>query len=277
MSRHRIPATLAHEELAISARGVSVTIDDAPLLERVDLDVRAGEVHTLIGPNGAGKSTLLAAIAGDIRMSAGTIEIAGKSLDEWTIRDLARRRAVLLQQTGLFFPFTVKQVVAMGRAPWLGTALDRDDDEAVDWALELTDMARFAERHLPSLSGGESARAALARALAQRTGILLLDEPTAALDISHQEHVLQLAQQRASEGDAVLVVLHDLSLAAAYADRVTLLEGGRVVATGPPDDVLTGPRLSEVYAHPIEVLRHPRTGVALILPLRPTHSKDAQP
>ncbi|CAD6006592.1 heme ABC transporter ATP-binding protein [Agreia sp. COWG] len=268
MTRHDIPAGLARGENAISARGVTVTIESTAILDGVDLDVRAGEVHALIGPNGAGKSTLLAVVAGDIRMSAGTVEIAGTNLHDWKLRDLARRRAVLLQQTGVLFPFTVQQIVAMGREPWLGTDLDRDDDEAVSWALELADVTRFANRQTPSLSGGERARTALARVLAQRTGVLLLDEPTAALDIAHQEHVLQLARRRALGGDAVLVVLHDLSLAAAYADRVTLLENGRVACAGHPDEVLTAERLSAVYDHPIDVLRHPQTGSAIVVPVR---------
>jgi iron complex transport system ATP-binding protein len=279
MSRHDVPAALRPGDPAFSARGVSVTIDETTILSDVDLHVRAGEVHALIGPNGAGKSTLLAVVAGDQRMSAGTVEIAGRNLTDWTVRDLARRRAVLLQQNGVFFPFTVQQVVEMGRAPWLGTALDRDDGEAVAWALDLADVTRFAPRQLPSLSGGERARAGLARALAQRTGVLLLDEPTAALDISHQEDVLTVARQRARDGDAVLVVLHDLSLAAAYADRVTLLHRGRVVADGTPDEVLTASQLSAVYDHPIEVLRHPHTGTAIVVPVRsrPQQIEDTRP
>ena len=185
---------------------------------------------------------------------------------------------MLLQQTGLFFPFTVEQVVAMGRAPWLWNGpRPRRRRGGRGWALELTDVGPLSgPSRCPRSPGGERARAALARVLAQRTGILLLDEPTAALDSRHQETCCG-SRSDAREGDAVLVVLHDLCLAAAYADRVTLLEGGRVVATGPPDEVLTGPRLNEVYGQPVEVLRHPRTGVALILPLRLTHSKDTRP
>lgn len=259
---------------AVVAQGVSVVIDGTPILDGVDFDAHAGEVHALIGPNGAGKSTLLAAIAGDQPTSTGTIEIDGRDLSAWRLRDLARRRAVLLQQSGVFFPFTVRQVVEMGRAPWLGTADDRLDGEVVAWALETTDIVELAGRQVPSLSGGERARAALARVLAQRTGILMLDEPTAALDLGHQEEVLTVARDRADAGDAVVVVLHDLTQAAAYSDRVTLIDEGRVVASGPPRQVLTAARLTATYRYPVEVLDHPITGAMLIGPIRPHKEKS---
>lgn len=253
---------------AIRAAGVCVDIDAQRILDTVDFVAHPGEVHALIGPNGAGKSTLLGVIAGDQAATAGTVKIAGRALAEWPLRALARERAVLLQDHSVFFPFTVRQVVEMGRAPWARTPHEDDDDDAVAAALAATDIEHLAERRLPTLSGGERARAAFARVLAQRTGILLLDEPTAALDLGHQEAVLQLARERARAGDAVVVVLHDLSLAAAWSDRITLLERGRVVASGTPGEVLTAERISAVYRHPVEVIRHPLTDVPIILPVR---------
>jgi iron complex transport system ATP-binding protein len=264
-----LPRALAPGVAAIDARDVTVEIGDRRILHGASLTVHSGEVVALIGPNGAGKSTLLAAITGDQRVTAGSIRIGERDLGDWALGDLARRRAVLLQENRVSFPFTVEQVVEMGRAPWRRTPLEDDDEAAVTGALRLTDIERFRDRHVPSLSGGERARAGLARVLAQRTGILLLDEPTAALDLRHQEDVLRLARECAQQGDAVAVVLHDLNLAAAYADRVVLLADGAVVASGAPADVLTPALIEAVYRQPVEVLTHPVSGATVILPLRP--------
>ena len=263
-----LPQALAPGDQAISVTEVSVSIGSTPILHNISLELKAGEVVALLGPNGAGKSTLLSAIAGDETISSGQISIAGIPLADWSLGDLARRRAVLLQQNAVFFPFTVDQVVEMGRAPWARTERERDDDDAIFEAKSVTDIIRFGDRHVPSLSGGERARAAFARVLAQRTGVLMLDEPTAALDLRHQEDVLRIARERAAQGDAVIVVLHDLSLAAAYADRIVLMHRGRVVAAGTPDEVLTAARISEVYHHPVDVIRNPRDGLLVILPVR---------
>lgn len=266
--RFAVPEPLRPGELAIEASSVGVVIDGKRILHDVTFDARAGEVHALIGPNGAGKSTLLATITGDQTLAEGRITVAGRPLQAWSARELSRRRAVLLQHNDVFFPFTVQQVVEMGRAPWQRTELERDDDEAVAAAIAETDIARLSGRQVPSLSGGERARAALARVLAQRTGILLLDEPTAALDLRHQEDVLRLAREAAAAGDAVIVVLHDLNLAAAYADRISLLQQGRLVTTGSPAEVLTAERITEVYRYPVEVVTHPTSGALVILPIR---------
>jgi iron complex transport system ATP-binding protein len=248
---------------------VSVEIDGRRILSDATITVRSGEIVALIGPNGAGKSTLLSVVTGDARPSGGTVRIAGRPLADWSLADLSRRRAVLLQEHGVSFPFTVEQVVEMGRAPWRRTPREEDDATAIASALRDTDIERFRPRTVTSLSGGERARAGLARVLAQRTGILLLDEPTAALDLRHQEDVLRLARTRARAGDAVAVVLHDLNLASAYADRVALMSDGRIVADGPPAHVLTAERIEAVYGQPVEILAHPVSGRTLIIPLRP--------
>ncbi|TDC45722.1 heme ABC transporter ATP-binding protein [Jiangella ureilytica] len=251
-----------------AADGVSVVLGGARVLDDVSVEVRAGEVLALVGPNGAGKSTLLSALTGDVAVAAGSVTLHGEPLRAWSATESAMRRAVLLQQVRLSFPFTVAEVVEMGRAPWAGTAFEDSDDEAVRSALAEADVTQFAARRFTSLSGGEQARVALARVLAQRTGLLLLDEPTAALDLRHQELVLGVARTRAATGVAVVVVLHDLNLAAAHADRVAVLAGGRVVATGPPAEVLGGALLTDVYEHDVEVIAHPRTGAPVILPRR---------
>lgn len=270
-TRH-VPPALAPGDPAISVIGAGVELGGRRILDDVDLEVRAGELVALIGPNGAGKSTLLGAITGDTA-SHGRIEIGGIPLDDWRTSDLARRRAVLPQQNNVSFPFSVLEVVEMGRVPWRKTPFESEDDDAVAEALERTDTFEFAARPFSSLSGGERARAALARVIGQRVGIVLLDEPTAALDIRHQELVLQLLRERADAGDAVVVVLHELSLAAAYSDRVALLSHGRLAAVGAPEEVLTAERVSEVYGYPVEVAPHAESGALLILPRRPARPR----
>ena len=268
LRRPRPPRPVPPGSAAIEVRGLGVDRGARPVLAGVDLTVRAGEVLALVGPNGAGKSTLLGAIGGDVACT-GEITVDGAPLAAWSHTELAMRRAILLQRQTVSFPFTVAQVVEMGRAPWAGTPLEDDDEAAVAEAMRRTDVERFAHRPYPRLSGGEQARVALARVLAQRTGALLLDEPTAALDLHHQEMVFGVVRERAAGGAAVVVVVHDLGLAAAHADRVAVLAEGRIAACGPPGDVLTAALLSEVYRHDVEVLPHPRTGRPLILPHRP--------
>ena len=249
---------------AIRARGIGVVLDGASVLDDVDVDVDTGHLLALVGPNGAGKSTLLSVLAGDRQPERGAVELDGLPVGSWSAVEMAMRRAVLLQQVTMSFPFTVRQMVEMGRAPWAGQPEEADDERRVVESMAATDVSHLAERTVPSLSGGERARAALARVLAQDTGILLLDEPTAALDVRHQEQ--GLAPDAAAAGRAVVVVMHDLGLAAAHADRVVVLAGGSVAADGAPADVLTAPLLSEVYEHPIDVLRHPQDGRLLIVP-----------
>ena len=264
----RTPRPLTAGDVALRGSGLSLSYGGRPILQDVDLDVRAGEVLALVGPNGAGKSSLLSLLSGDLEPDSGSVEVDGEPVSQWTTVELAMRRGVLLQQVDLSFPFTVLQVVRMGRAPWTGLEQEDEDDVAVLEAMVQTDVVDLADRVYMSLSGGERARAALARVLAQRPGILLLDEPTAALDIRHQEQVLSLARRRAEQGDAVAVVMHDLGLAAAHADRIVMLSRGRVRSQGVPQDVMTAELLSEVYDCRIETLTHPRTGGVLVLPWR---------
>ena len=264
----RPPEPLPAGGTAAEARGLVVRLGGRAVLDGIDLAARAGRLTALVGPNGAGKSTLLAALAGDLAPAAGEVLVGGRDVAAWAPAELALRRSVLPQSATLAFPFPVGDVVRMGRAPWSGTPAQEADDEAVAWALAVTETSEFAARPFAELSGGERARVALARVLAQRAGLLLLDEPTAALDLRHQELVLRLARERAAAGDAVVVVLHDLGLAAAYADEVTVLDGGRVAASGPPAEVFDGPLLGDVYRHPVDVLRHPRTDAILVVPRR---------
>lgn len=268
-ARHiALPARASAGEAVCAAQGVGISRGGRALLNDVSLELRAGEVLALLGPNGAGKSTLLSVLSGDVVPDHGAVQFGDRGIRDWSLVDLSRRRSVLLQDNQLLFPFTVHQVVEMGRAPWRRTDREDDDNEAIGEAIASADIAHLGNRRVPSLSGGERARVAFARVMAGRTGVLMLDEPTAALDIGHQEAVLGLARERARMGDAVLIVLHDLNLAAAYADRIALLRDGELVACDEPSRVLTSEIVSHVYRTPVEVIRHPVTGHGIVMPKR---------
>lgn len=253
---------------ALRATAITYDVRGMRLLDGVDVAVASGSVTAIIGPNGAGKSTLLGVLAGDIRPTSGIVRLGEDAIDSIPVAELARRRSVLLQQSAVAFAYTVREVVTMGRAAWRTTDASADDDSIVESALQQTDVVELAGRDVTTLSGGEQARAALARVIAQRSPIVLLDEPTAALDIAHQERVLELAGELAAAGGAVVIVMHDLDAAATHADHVVILERGRVVAAGPPAAVMTSDILSSVYAHPIDVVQHPTTGHPLVIPSR---------
>ncbi|MEV6951234.1 heme ABC transporter ATP-binding protein [Streptomyces sp. NPDC051183] len=268
--RHKrtVPARPAPGDALAEIADLHVRLGEREVLAGIDLTARAGEVLALVGPNGAGKSTLLAALAADLPATSGVVRIDGRPVGDWSAPELALRRSVLPQSAELSFPFPVGDVVRMGRAPWAGTPYAEADEEAVAAAMAATEVTAFADRPFSALSGGERARVALARVLAQRAPLLLLDEPTAALDLRHQELVLRICRERAAAGDAVVVVLHDLGLAAAYADRAAVLHEGRVAADGLPSEVFDGDLLSLVYRQPVEVFPHPRTGAPLVVPVR---------
>ena len=251
--------------IVLAAEGVGVQVGGRWLLRDIDLGVSPGEVVALVGPNGAGKSTLLRALAGDEPTSAGRVLLDRRPIEDYRPRDLALRRAVLPQQAVIQFAFTAREVVEMGRAPHRG---DGDTDAAiVTRSLEQTEAAHLADRVYPSLSVGEQSRVSLARVLAQETPILLLDEPTAALDLRHQGLVMSLCRRIAGAGGTVVVIMHDLNLAAGFADRVVLICNGRLLADGPPAETLTGSLLSDVFACPITVVDHPARSGPLVLPL----------
>ncbi|KAA9089378.1 heme ABC transporter ATP-binding protein [Microbacterium radiodurans] len=255
--------------VAFAVERVGLRLGAANVLEDVSLDIRYGEVLALVGPNGAGKSTLLSVLTRDRVPTSGAVSLDGRPLDAWTSRELSRARSVLLQANAVAFPFTARQVVEMGRTPWVGTAQSDADDRVIAEAVARADVGHLADRAYPSLSGGEQARVSLARVLAQNTAVVLLDEPTAALDLRHQEDVMTLARELTGAGRAVVVVLHDLSLAAAYADRVAVLAAGRLVAHGEPAAVLTAERVADVYDIAVRVISDPDTGRPVILPRRP--------
>ncbi len=237
------------------------------VLHGVDLAVQQGEIVALTGPNGAGKTTLLRVVSGTLRPCSGAVRWQGQDLLALSPRERARIVAVVPQARALPPAFTVEQAVMLGRTPylsWLGAPSARDR-AAVQQALEETDLAPLASRRLAQLSGGEQQRVLLARALAQETPVLLLDEPTTHLDLHHQANILQLVSRLSRErGLTVLMVIHDLNLAARFADRVALLDHGALLAVDEPQMVLTADRIAAVYDVPVHIL-HTRPGRPVVV------------
>lgn len=258
----------------IEARDISVHVKDARLLADVSLCVTPGEIVALVGPNGAGKSTLLATIAGDIAPTAGTVSMAGRLLATTSVLERARVRAVLRQQTALEFDFSVNDVVLLGRTAFAQQAAAAADHAIMRAALHLCGLEHLSGRAYLTLSGGERQRVQLARVLAQiwdppqgSARYLLLDEPTASLDLHEQHRVLDLARDLARQNTAVLAVVHDLNLAAQYADRVVVMRQGRIIATGAPHGVLTADTVRDAFNVTVCVTSHPNRRGPLIVPI----------
>lgn len=240
---------------------VSFSLAERTLLHPLSLDIPQGQMVGLIGHNGSGKSTLLKMLARQQPASAGRILLDDQPLDAWKDRDFARQVAYLPQQLPAAESLTVRELVGFGRYPWHGLLgrFGREDLAKVQEALELTDTARFAERMVDSLSGGERQRVWLAMLLAQDSRFLLLDEPTSALDIAHQVDVLGLVHKLSQQlGLSVIVVLHDINMAARYCDRLIALHSGRLLLDGSPAELMTDSNLEAIYGLPMQVLRHPK-------------------
>jgi iron complex transport system ATP-binding protein len=240
--------------MTLTAQCASFHADRRALVDQVTLTVTPGEMVALLGPNGAGKSTLLKLLAGDVAPSTGQVMLDDDALATVRSHQLARRRAVLRQDLALPFSFTAAEVVRMGRLPHRGIADEREDARIVADALELLNAGHLAHRLYPTLSGGEQQRVQLARALTQiwapgESGrYLLLDEPTSNLDLVHQHQALSVARSFARErGIGVLAILHDVALAVRHADRLALLKGGRLIASGSVDQVIETTSLSECF------------------------------
>jgi iron complex transport system ATP-binding protein len=233
-----------------------------PAVLDLSLDVPGGATTAVLGPNGSGKSTLLRLLLGVLAPSAGTVEFDGRPLAEWGREALARAVGVVPQGEEAVFPVSVRELVAMGRYPHLGPwRRERDEDRrAVEDAMRRCDVMELAARPVHTLSGGERQRARVARALAQQAATLALDEPTAALDVAHEMAIFELLRDLGHAGKTVLVVTHNLNLAARYADRLVLLHRGRVAAVGTPAQVLTRETVERVYGWPVEIVPHPGPG-----------------
>lgn len=252
----------------IAIDAVTVELGGRPVVDEVGFRVEPGELVALVGPNGCGKSTLLSAVSGIRAPASGRVLIGDDDVAQVDTRSLARLRALVTQSNRLDTPFTVREVVEMGRYPWTRTAEASRSAEVIEAAIAECSLDDLVDRPFAHLSGGQQARVSLARALAQNTPVLLLDEPTAALDIGHSEQVLSILSARAAAGATVLLVVHDLSLAAAYADRVAVMKDGRVRAVGPVTEVMTEDLLTDTYDHPVMVFDHPDTGERMIIPRR---------
>lgn len=269
------PRAGAADDVAIRLRGLTLGYGPAsapPIVEDLDLDVPAGRVTAIIGANGCGKSTLLRGLTRQLAPRAGSIEVLGRDAARVSARDYARTVALLPQHPVAPEGMTVAQLVARGRHPHRGLLGGRaaGDDAAIASALELTDLVELAEREAGTLSGGQRQRAWLALVLAQQTPVVLLDEPTSYLDLSHQVEVLDLVRAlpdpRGGGRATVVAVLHELNLAARSADHIVAMAAGRVVAQGTPGEVIVPEVLAEVFGLDADVVADPLLGHPVVLP-----------
>ena len=256
--------------MTLRAEGISLHLSGFDLLRDISLAVTPGEVTAVVGPNGAGKSSLLKVLTGDNPVSAGAVSLNGRPLAEWQLAQRARIVGVLPQHTVLDFPFTAREVVALGRTPHdTGTVRD---EAIISEALAAVDASYLERRYYTNMSGGEKQRVQLARVLAQiweptEVGerFLIMDEPTSAFDLRHQQMCLDIVAQFSRAGVGVLMVLHDLNLAARCADNLVVVSGGRIAAQGAPTEVLSGELLKEVFRVEAVISRHPLSGTPLVI------------
>jgi iron complex transport system ATP-binding protein len=260
----------------LEARNLTIKYGSRVAVDNVSLSLKSGEVTAVIGPNGAGKSTLLQTLNGHIQANAGGVFLDGAPLEKFNRRTIGRRIAVVAQEAELRFPITVVEFVLGGRYAWATNAAwgweTENDLKVADAVLVETELTELSGRLMNQLSGGERQRAVLARALATEASNLLLDEPTANLDLSHQSTLLALVKSRCQrQGAAALVVTHDINLAAQFADIVLLMKEGRSLKFGRPHDVLKPDLLEEVFGVKVLVDAHPATGVPRVTPVHDSH------
>lgn len=258
-------------EVKLRILGADCYYGSVKALDGIALEVKEGEFLGIVGPNGSGKTTLIRAIARILKPRVGAIFLDEEEISNMSNVELARKMAVVPQEAMTTFNFTSLDVVLMGRNPYLGrlTFERREDFEIAKWAMELTGTWRLADRPINELSGGERQRVIIARALAQKPQVMMLDEPTSHLDISHQIEILEILKKLCREGRVTVVaVFHDLNLAARYCDRLVMMHQGRIVAAGSVEEVLTPENIENVFSVKVEVRRHPITRAVYIVPLQ---------
>ena len=260
----------------IDVDGISVDLGEVRVLDDVSLDVQGGEILGLIGPNGSGKTTLIRSIAGLLTPATGQVWIDGTEVSDLARRALSRQVAVVPQNTTLSFGFSVREIIAMGRTPYYGRLNDHDPrgSAIVDEALEQTATEHLADRSITEVSGGERQRVLIARAIAQDTPVMLLDEPTASLDIRHQVDTFDLVRDAVDEGKAAIAAIHDLNLAARYCDRLVLLSNGRTIAHGTPTEVLQSGPIEGAFDTETAVREDLVTGTPSVTPLSGRPKRD---
>ena len=267
---------------AISAQSLTYEVDAKRLLQGVSLHAHRGELVGVVGPNGAGKTTLLKALSGILRCQEGVIRLDGVDVSRLSPREVAAGVALVPQIAPYAHGFNVIELVLMGRYPHLGPfqVEGKEDDRIARDAMRLTETEQFADRTLDTLSGGERQRVFIARALTQQPRVLLLDEPTTNLDVLHQLKVLDVVRRLVDDGLTAVAAIHDLNMAARYCDRLVLLSGGRVLAEGSPEDVLSPETMESAFGVRAAVYRDPVTGalaVSLIAPADEHASPSARP
>lgn len=251
--------------MSLEANSVMVRLSRRLILEGVSCSAERGRITAIIGPNGAGKSTLLRTMAGLLTPESGAVEIEGRVLSSFDRRDLARQIAYLPQDRTVHWPLAARAIVALGRLPHRGGS--NSSDPAIDAAMRAMDVLELADRPISQLSGGEQARVLVARALAQESGILIADEPTAGLDPAHALELFAIFTRLAAEGRAVVIALHDLTLAARFCHHVVLLVAGRVAASGPAAEILMPEPLSAAFG--VSIASGTIEGVPVVLPVAP--------
>lgn len=260
---------------AVTVEHLSCGYDDRLVLKDISFQVATGEMLGVIGPNGSGKSTLIRALTRILPLQNGRIDYYGKDIGSYSLKQLAQTVAVIPQQASIPFAFSAFELTLMGRMPHL-TRFQRERPEDIEIALDAmrrTDCLQFRDRPIHELSGGERQRVIIARALAQQPGVLLLDEPTSYLDLNHQIEIFDLLHYLCNRDRmAMLCVSHDLNLAAEYCTRLMMVDQGSVVASGSPDEILTGPNIKQVFGADVSVYKSPNSGAPQIV-LRPRHTQ----
>lgn len=251
----------------ISASNISSGYGERVVLHDISMEVRPGDFYGVIGPNGSGKSTLLKTLTSIIRPISGRVHLFGRDIVELSPREVARKIAVIPQEVSILFPFTAKEIVAMGRHPYIGRfrregPFDRD---VIERSMTDTHTWRLGDRYIDELSGGERQRVVIARALCQQPEALLLDEPTSHLDINHQVEIFELLTDLNRKRNlAVFVISHDLNICAEYCRELIIIKDGRICLRGAPEEILTPETVREVYEAEVSVLRNPRSDAPVV-------------